>query len=295
MSFNKPLLCLFVDGMAFNRWRQPLVDAANSAGVATIETPAPEHFLDEGRSLVLSDDISWTLHIPVDRTYVFYDGVLPASPLGVVGFADRHEMFKASRNLVIGSHAAQQGAELHDFSSRAVEFPGLGRIETGGSESTSAVEHSPLGMYSRMPPPVGASANWPGELFSFKPEAFHDGDADMDLTGRPRILTHGPYFYLPRGRWRAEIRFTIDTENRSVPLQFDWGTDGAFATYQTRFSKSGHYQLVLENDWSQPAPAQVVIRLSEGLFQGRLAFLGCEVTKVGDVLEMSAACDESDS
>lgn len=64
---------------------------------------------------------------------------------------------------------------------------------------------------------AGASTpllHWPIETMIQAEPPYSQLSGPIDLTGPGRILTFGPYFHLPKGRWRAELTFSV-TENLS--------------------------------------------------------------------------------
>lgn len=274
-------LYLVVDPAADARWREPLRDALSGMDVEFLEGPAPEAF-DSARPIaILSDDVNWSVHIPAAQAWVFVGGDLPAMPAAPGTFADRHGLFQTSRNLVLASQLVEGGARLTDASTLQVEIEHAGSVGARPREARAAAD-SPLKIYSQIPPAPGASAYWPRQVFSFGKEAFLDGEQVTDLTGRARPLVYGPYFYLPRGRWRATIDFTAEPIMRRIPLAIEWGKEGGFTDFEAMITEGGRYQLVLENEFTGPGAAQLVIRLSEPLFDGQFDFEGCRVERLDE-------------
>lgn len=275
-------LLLLVDASSAKQWRYALSEAAAGDGFDVVSGPAPQTFEPQHPTVVISDDVNWTVHIPAARTHVFADGDLLATPSAPGTFDDRHELHKESRRLVVAAHVITEGATLHDRDSIAAEIDGVGIAKRLGQGARSAVE-SPLSIYADLPPKPGVSAHWPPHIFSYQLEAFIDGSPVIDLTGRPRMLLHGPYAFLPTGRWRADIRFAVDPEGGAAPLRIQWGKDGDFATSQFRVVQAGEYSVSLEHDWNEPAPGQVVIWLTEAAFRGHLIYRGCSIEMTAEL------------
>ena len=272
-------LMLLADASASDRWAQTLERAASKAGFHLITGPAPETFAYEQKTVVVSNDVNWTLHIPSSNTHLFADGDLPPAPPAPGTFSDRHELHKLSRQLVVAAHVTDLGAPVYDRECVSADIDGLGRIEAPQASARLKLA-SPLAMFENLPPRVGVRANWPAQLFSFHTEAFFEGPSEIDLTGRARMLVHGPYLFLPRGRWKAEIRIAVDPEGGVAPLRIQWGKDGDFATLEARIDRAGQYSVDLERDWGEPGPAQVVVWATQAMFKGRLVFQGCDVERV---------------
>jgi len=274
-------LFLLVGAAADRRWRAPLRAAAQAAGLEVLETPAPEFFDIEQPVVVLSDDGNWSAHIDAGRAHVFWGGDLPGFPSGEASFHDRHELYKASRNLVIGVHMVEHGAPLCDAASTSVSLDGLGEVVAEKGVFPETASPSPLDLYSVTPPPVGARAEWPPHLFSYQPEAFFDASARVDLTGRSRIVIHGPYLFLPSGCWQATLRFSVEPGAKHIPLTIRWGHESNYDSHDVLIERGGVYELVLEREWAGPGAAQIVVSLNRPIFEGIFEIESCRVEKIG--------------
>lgn len=283
IEIPQTIFLYLVDASARERWEVVLSEAARANGLYIENGPAPQNFNPMVPTIVLHDDVSWTLHIPPERTLVFSDSDLPERPTVPTTFSDRHEIYKISRQQVIAAHVVGLGAVLHDRFTTAASVPGIGQVE-GAPARPRPKSMSPLAMYASLPPRPGDGAEWSEHLFSYQQEAFFDGSPEIDLTGKPRMLLHGPYLFLPRGRWKADIRFAIDPEGGIVPIRIQWGKEGNFAELEARIELAGEYSLSMERDWDDPAPAQVVVSLTQALFRGQLVFRGCKVEMVSDLM-----------
>lgn len=272
-------LYLFIDDSSFEAWANKTSELLASTGALVVSGPAPEHFDAALPCAVVSNDVNWSVHIAATRTHVFSNGELPPFPSVPVSFHDRHELYKASRNLVIGADLIEKGAVYVDGLKGRLKVAGLGEI-VAEAVSIRAREDSPLSVYNQLPPKVGASAEWPSQLFSFRPEAFFDGSPDMDITGRGRVLVHGPYLYLPSGRWEAVIRFIAEPITRRIPIRVSWGCEAGFTSTEHDITIAGIYDLNLKTDFAGPGAAQVIVELREPMFDGFLQFQGCRIAKL---------------
>ncbi|QSF54718.1 hypothetical protein [Brevundimonas fontaquae] len=277
-----PTLLLLVDESSSKQWRDSLIEVASGGGFELISGPAPQTFDPQHPTVVISDDVNWTVHIAAARTHVFANGDLPPLAPSPGSFVDRHELHKESRRLVVAAHVISEGATLHDLDSVEAEIDGVGIAKRLGKCARSTVQ-SPLSIYTDLPPRPGVAAHWPSHVFSYQSEAFVDGSPDIDLTGRPRMLLHGPYVFLPIGRWRADIRFAVDPEGGAAPLRVQWGKDGDYATLEFRVAQGGEYSVSLEHDWKEPAPAQVVIWVTEAVFRGHFMYRGCSIDMIAEL------------
>lgn len=187
-----------------------------------------------------------------------------------------------SHSLVEAELAAMDGATVLNASRDLLEFPLLGSVE----RARSAVRRvhappggSPLAMFDDIAP--GGGAHWHPRWFAY-PEG-HSGPIDapvIDMTGRMRPVVYGPYIRLPAGRWRVDMRFTIDPERGSSPLLFEWGADTEFCRITTEIGHPGSYTVSLDRIWPEPGAAELRIWSARPAFQGQFGFQGCQVTRV---------------
>ncbi len=118
---------------------------------------------------------------------------------------------------------------------------------------------------------------WPPGLFLFP-----EGDGAIDLTGRARIVVHGPHQPLKAGEWRIAARFSVDTEGHPIVLRFEWGGAHDVTGSTVTIATSGLYEMNLDYDWPAGGPAALRVWVAQPTFAGRLTFLGAEVEGLSD-------------
>lgn len=204
------------------------------------------------------------------------DEIDPAQP------ASAEAMVLRSHALIEAETAVKAGAVLLDAARYLLEFPILGQVERREGSPYRihpSVAESPLAFFNDTMP--GASANWHPRWFAY-PDG-HMGTVDhpvFDLTGRMRPLISGPHIGLPAGRWRVDLRFTVDPERAHAPLLFEWGSGSEFSRVMTEVRHPGTYAASLDRIWLEPAPAQLRIWPGHPVFQGVFGFLGARVTRI---------------
>lgn len=193
----------------------------------------------------------------------------------------------AASRLTAASFMAESGARCYPASTKTIEVEGLGsisRVPAGALEAMPAVRDdavSALQIFNQLPPRVGASAFWPASIFlRFDNETPGAAADTIDLTGRGRILIHGPYLSIPAGRWRVTFDFEFETTLGSAPFQFEWGEVADIVVHDARASESGRYSISLERDWMAAGRAEVRIWLVHAVFQGSFRLIGCTVERV---------------
>ncbi|MBU2233078.1 MAG: hypothetical protein KKG69_17565 [Alphaproteobacteria bacterium] len=196
----------------------------------------------------------------------------------------------AASRLTAASFMVERGAPCYSASTEAIEVQGLGLVSRSPPADLVAMPAvlddavSTLQIFSQLPPPVGASAFWPASVFlRFDSETPGAAADTIDLTGRGRILIHGPYLAIPAGRWRVTFDFEFETPVGSAPFQFEWGEIADIVFHDARASQSGRYSISLERDWLVAGRAEVRIWLVHAVFQGDFRLIGCTVERVAAV------------
>lgn len=200
---------------------------------------------------------------------------------------DRAALGHAASRLTAASTLVAKGARLHQASEAVLEIPGLGLITRQPGQASADMPTVPddavstLQIFRHLPPADGSSAVWPSSIFlRFDDEAPGAAARSIDLTGRGRILIHGPYLALPAGRWRVTFEFEYDCPVGSAPFRFEWGEVADVVLHDARAFTPGRYSITLEKDWAEPGRAEVRIWLYHALFQGEFRLVHCVVEKV---------------
>ena len=187
-----------------------------------------------------------------------------------------------SHLLVEADLAAADGAVLLNAARYVLDFPALGTVERREGSPYRihpSVSESPLAIFDDAAP--GTSATWAPRWFAYT-NGF-EGSVDepqMDMTGRMRPMVHGPYIRLPAGRWRVDVSFTVDPEKAHAPLLFEWGAGIDFCRIMTEIRYRGAYSVSLDRIWPEPDVGQLRIWPAHPVFEGRLGFRGCKVTRM---------------
>jgi len=117
--------------------------------------------------------------------------------------------------------------------------------------------------------------------------AFFDGDnqgkrPDLtnDLTGPARIVYYGPYFSLPRGRWRAEMEIGLSEHTEELPILFEIVVEKSILCAVRAIAPGpGLFAADFEFENTDPngrVEARVVIL--EGCIEGRISLIGAHLT-----------------
>ncbi|NBB53301.1 hypothetical protein GVN24_34010 [Rhizobium sp. CRIBSB] len=164
----------------------------------------------------------------------------------------------------------------------AAPAPDAARPATPADAAFEAAVAEAFGLFSAGPPSVGTRCRWAPSLFS------HDRartgasavPGTLDVTGRPRILLHGPNFSLPQGRWRILARFEVDAAAARCAFRVEWGDNSEFAFHRFTPGRAGRYQLELSHTWSGPSPAEIRVILETATIDGRLSLEGVELERM---------------
>lgn len=168
---------------------------------------------------------------------------------------------------------------------KSLDLPYLGTVarQCGADETPPLSDASPLALYGAAVPPVGASAEWPHDLFVFKNAAKAIlSPPHIDLTGRGRVVVYGPRFALPPGRWQITAGFTVETESSDVFLKFQWGVGEDLQELQVALQQSGPYEVTLDHAWNAVGSAELRIWAANAHFVGQMEFHGARVVRLPD-------------
>lgn len=196
----------------------------------------------------------------------------------IKAYAVAAERLAAARTLM------DRGAQVVQAAAVEAEFPLIGTVIRGeliaaAADGRSTLSTAPLDMYDGDGPQSGHQTTWPWDLFNYKttPRSVLI-PPHIDLTGRARVIFHGPRFSLPAGEWRIRLRFHLDPEDRTSPLKFEWGAANDFEVLELQLEVAGLYEVELTKRWDAPIAAELRVWAASAHFVGSLEFLGSDVT-----------------
>lgn len=155
-----------------------------------------------------------------------------------------------------------------------------GDLELGATDTP--VDHA-LALYREGPLRPGVIYSWAPADFMIDPKHERvDGAPDIriDLTGRARCLVHGPYVALPKGHWRATVRFSVDDSACRYPLRFEWGPLAQFAAFEAFPDKPGHFVVEIAHDFDEAAICEMRLILPESSLAGILTLEGVDIEMI---------------
>lgn len=195
-----------------------------------------------------------------------------------------HRQFGSDRAIAIGhamhclAHASdlvQRGASLVRTTDPTARSPFGDIVGPVHLPDLAAAERWPL--YDEIPPRKDVAFVLPLSLFKVPTKTGMEGGTQpIDLTGRGRIIFHGPYVELPQGEWSVRVRFRYDGYGKQAPFRFEWGVGSEVESIDVVVREAGDYEIDLFHVWDQIAMPQLRIWLYHAVFQGQFEVL--EVT-----------------
>jgi hypothetical protein len=142
----------------------------------------------------------------------------------------------------------------------AREFP--------GETEQSPIEGAPLSMW------------WGRELFLSVDVPDGRCPTVIDVTGRARILSFGPYAPLGLGPWRARVVLDLcpDAARCRLALQFGLSTD--FTTVDVPRGAPGRREIELDYFCETPGLAEVRLVLMRAAFHGEVQLHGVDILAI---------------
>jgi hypothetical protein len=123
---------------------------------------------------------------------------------------------------------------------------------------------------------------WPAEVFADwdRPGSFVSGP--ISLVGRLRFLVCGPYLHLPKGDWKARVKFDVSENFSGNKLYSDILANGeVIAGVVAPLPKNGRFAYELEFKVVDPyLPLEVRIEIREGAIEGAINLIEVDMTRV---------------
>jgi hypothetical protein len=103
----------------------------------------------------------------------------------------------------------------------------------------------------------------------------------IDLTGPARFIYYGPYFALPRGRWRAELILEVSDCYSDNQIAIDVVSGGVLAAVKAKLPAQGVYSCELAFAiWAPSNPVEIRLQLLTGAIEGMLMLRSIRLNRV---------------
>lgn len=275
-------------------WRREIERVASDAGFTVIsleDDPSLTALYDTPDVLVLTDDASEPLKAGVAAERIAAVVPDPGSAYEMLedrsGIIAPHSVWYASTLLAKALELAplHQVISASDLARRPQSIRLFDRLTIAPPQSGAEHPRRPAvrAAFAIYDSPAGPEqpVHWADRLFTYDERASRDAVdwGVLDITGRPRLLVYGPYLALPRGMWRACIRFGVDKDAASHQYRVDWGTRTACVSEYVNPGAPGIYEIELDFEWTATDAAEIRLILTEGSFMGTLLFMGITVER----------------
>lgn len=257
------------------QWQADLVEAAQRAGWTILFNSPDQSALPETNQIVFYENFvegvcevsDWVILADQTAPTALYQ----AEQFGVSVFDANRSI---SRRYAHANVPADLGVRVLMSDAGTLDLPGLGMVSRGGRASRALEYRGALAFYDQLPLRPGACANWTKADFL---GPLSEAAGALDLTGRRRLLQHGPYFDMAPGTWRITLGFILDAGTAMTDLRFEWGTAEDTVSAGHSINRPGVYEISLVRDWTAVAPAELRIWLDRSMFDGSLQFESCKV------------------
>jgi hypothetical protein len=280
MTFQR-LCVLYLPSEHEAAWRSAVSEAARTAGWRVVDLipgqPAPGH--DQNILINIVDVELSGLFEPSECLILADDPDETAGNLEVSHGLDRDAALRiVARQYAAAAALAESGWLVAEIQDRQINLPGLGEItREGPSPVIPRQPPGPIGFYRTLPPRPGVSVEWPLDLL-LRYELGETARVPSDLTGRRRLLRHGPFIELSPGFWTAHLVFDLMIDSARVELRFEWGTMHDVTVVTDLMTTSGRYSVSLSKLWTEPAVAELRIWLDRAVFDGQMDLVSCQVS-----------------
>lgn len=117
---------------------------------------------------------------------------------------------------------------------------------------------------------IGARHLLPMATFVIDGQPNRSGTYDLALSGRARYLVRGGYRWLPRGIWRIEIVFAVDTDGAVNTLRIEWGDVNTFSQHAFTPSVAGRYSITIDHVLESASLTELRLVLGNSSLSGEL-------------------------
>ncbi len=167
---------------------------------------------------------------------------------------------RSLRELVEASEAKQNASEL------TAEDEQLAECVLGGLYNYAV---------SGRPGPT----TWPGRTFLLGDDPGTPAPVVMDVTGRARIIFYGPYFHLPRGRWKMRISYGFSHDIRGLPLNIQVASTSVLSELRVLAERGGIFAVDHEVVVTDPhQPIEIRTMNEQAAIEGHVALASVELT-----------------
>jgi len=272
-------------------WRGAIIQAAHAAGLQPFDPGSPEANPGDPDHLFITDDAS--VAIAADPAAIV--GIMPEPETApdavamIYSISAPTDVWHASlllaraaalepKHVVVGASDLGQRPRLLRLFGEVEVTPPVSKAEA----SRRATVTTAFGIYRDLRKVTTSPIPFSEKIFIYDERSSRNWPdwGVLDVTGRPRILVWGPYIALPPGMWRAVIRLGFDAAAAKHHFRVDWGSQTACVSEQVSPRTPGVYELQLDWQFEEAAPAELRLILTEGSFMGTVMFQGITVQRV---------------
>lgn len=125
-------------------------------------------------------------------------------------------------------------------------------------------------------------ARWSTDILDIyaKEVAVVEKGRTFDVTGKPRIVVHGPYLTMPKGQWQMTCRLEFTDALCGKEYRVDWGSIDTYTEFRFSPKKPGLYEIQIDWTWEQPAACEMRLLAFEGIFDGNLTLYDLQIARL---------------
>jgi|JUGB01.1.fsa_nt_gi hypothetical protein len=179
--------------------------------------------------------------------------------------------------IVTDGSLASTGRQVELFPGFSVEAPEPAMI--GAQSDLDRASAAAFEVYRNGLPPTGATFEWSHNLFLYDPRRRDEriNIQELDMTGGPRSLVHGPDMILPPGEWEVAAQFSMDLAGSVHGLRIEWGIGDDFTSFDVTPSREGVFKLTISHIFTSVGPVELRVKLTEGCMGGYFEFHGARL------------------
>lgn len=179
---------------------------------------------------------------------------------------------------------AVDDAEIGELAARAAGRPQYDAAAWWDGLAAADREMAAGALAPYLEPPANGeppSIRWTGELFFLGDRPNERARGPIDITGRARVLLHGPYIMLPPGSWSLSLSLLFSRETAEREFLVEICTDRPLASQTIRPPREGSAEINLDFVLDEAAEHPIAIRVStlRAAFDGTITVLGATLPR----------------
>ena len=196
------------------------------------------------------------------------------TPVDILNMFLEHFGLEISNDIVQG---ISRGIGFEDVSLSAKLREDTRDLAETSDEDRDVIAQVLGGLYRSLGHSTPGEITWPRQCFLLGDRPNSVTPVAIDLTGRARIMFYGPYFHLPRGRWKVRVLVGFSQNIQGMPFSIDVHSRESLGKARIFAKHGGLFDFEFEAKVTTPhEPIEVRIMSEQGAIEGHMGLVGID-------------------